>query len=80
MEGASIFSALLGTAALYVYWIFYAATAIASAFYVYQDAIKQSRMALGIHPYWWAAFALLGSIWTLVGYWLMQHSSLRKPE
>jgi amino acid transporter len=70
----------LGTAAIAVYYIFYILTNIACAYYIYQDAIKQDRRPLNIHPYWWAAFGAIGGIWVLVGYWLMQHSSLRKSE
>ena len=69
---------LFGSAALYLYWLLYVATSLGSAFYVYQDAIRQPRRALNISPYWWAAFALIRSIWTLAAYWLMQHSSLAK--
>jgi hypothetical protein len=75
----SIYQALLGTAGLYTYWVLYVATGIACAYYVYQDAIKQDRRTLNIHPYWWAALALIGGVWTLLAYWLIQHSTLKKP-
>jgi len=80
MKEDSIYQALLGAVGLYAYWILYILTGIACAYYVYQDSLRQDRRALGIHPYWWAAFALLGGVWTLLAYWVMQHSTLRKPS
>ncbi len=80
MEDHSIYQALLGAAGLYAYWILYILTGIVSAYYVYQDSIRQERRALNIHPYWWAAFGLLGGVWTLLVYWLMQHSTLTRPS
>lgn len=80
MKEESIYQALLGAAGLYTYWALYILTGIACAFYVYQDAIKQSRRVLNVHPYWWAAFALIGGVWTLVAYWLLQHSTLGKSR
>ncbi len=76
MEEHSIFQALLGTTGLYTYWALYVATSIGCAYYVYQDAIKQARLVLNIHPYWWAALTLIGGVWTVLAYWLMQHSTL----
>lgn len=55
-EEDSIYQALLGAAGLYAYWILYILTGIVCAYYVYQDSLRQERRALGIHPYWWAAF------------------------
>lgn len=80
MEEISAFQSILGTIAIFAYWIIYIAVGFASAFYVYQDAIKQDQRALNIHPYWWAIFALIGSVWALAAYWLMQHSSLGKQQ
>ncbi len=80
MTEESIYQALLGAAGVYnTYWILYMLTGIACAYYVYQDSLRQNRRALMIHPYWWATFALLGGVWTLLAYWVMQHSKLRKP-
>jgi hypothetical protein len=80
MKEESIYQALLDAAGLYTYWVLYILTGITCAYYVYQDAIRQNRRALNIHPYWWAVFGLIGGVWTLVGYWLMQHSTLNKSE
>lgn len=78
MEDHSIYSALLGAAGLYAYWTLYVLTGVVSAYYVYHDSIRQESKALNIRPFWWAAFALIGGVWTLPAYWVMQHSSLRK--
>lgn len=78
VEEPSLYQALLGAAGLYVYWGLYIATGVACAYYVYQDAIKQSHVSLNIHPYWWAALTLIGGVWSLLAYWIMQHSSLVK--
>ena len=80
MAEYSMYQALLLTASLFISWIVYIVTGIACAYYVYQDAIKQVRRVLKIHPYWWAAFALMGGVWTLIAYWIMQHSTLVKKD
>ena len=80
MEEHSIYQALLGTAGLYTYWALYIATGIACAYYVYQDSIKQPRRVLNIHPYWWAALTLIGGVWAVMAYWIMQHSSFAKTR
>lgn len=61
-----------------LYWAAYILTGIASAYFIYQDAIKQAKLALNISPYWWAFFALFGSFYTIAIYWLMQHSGLSR--
>lgn len=71
-------SITLASTWIYVYWFVYAIANLGCAYFVYQDAIKQNRRALNIGPYWWAFFSLLGGIWSLLVYWLMQHSSLSK--
>lgn len=76
MEEHSVFQALFGTVGLYTYWLLYGATALACAYYVYQDAIKQARRALNISPLCWAALAMVSGIWAVAAYWVMQHSSL----
>ncbi|MDB6061742.1 MAG: hypothetical protein JWM78_1845 [Verrucomicrobiaceae bacterium] len=78
MENHSIFQAFFGTAGIFVYWALYVATAFACAYYVYQDSIKQNRLPLKIHPYWWAAIALIGGVFAVLAYWVMQHSTLAK--
>ena len=78
MEEQSFAQALFTGAWMYVYWILYAITNVGCAYFVYQDAIKQNRRALNIGPYWWAMFSLIGGVWPLLVYWLMQHSTLSK--
>lgn len=83
MEDSSIFQMLLATisaGSLSAYWSLYALTGIACAYYVYKDAKKQGCLALNIRPCWWAVFSLIGGVWALVAYWLLQHSTLRKFE
>jgi hypothetical protein len=80
MDGSSFAGAVFSSAWLYIYWILYGLTNCACAYFVYQDAIKQNSRALNIGPYWWGAFSLLGGVWTLLAYWLMQHSTLVKPR
>jgi hypothetical protein len=43
---------------------------------VYQSAVLRKRAALNIGPYWWVLFTLVGGVWTLLIYWLMEHSTL----
>jgi hypothetical protein len=64
------------TIGLFLYWILYGLTNFGCAYFVYQDAIKQEKRALNIGPYWWGIFSILGGVWTLLAYWLMQHSTL----
>ena len=80
MGEPSFFQAILGTVGVYIYWVLYVLTSVACAYFVYQDAIKQPRLELKINPYWWAAFALIGGVWTTLVYWLMQHSTLSKSQ
>lgn len=75
MESQSLTT--LGTGVT-IYWALYAITNIGCAYFVYQDAIKQTHRALNIGPYWWALFTVIGGVWPLIAYWLMQHSSLSK--
>ncbi len=78
MEEFSIFHSLLGSAGLYTYWALYILTGLACSYYVYQDVIKQTQRVLNIHPYWWVLFTLIGGVWTLLAYWIMQHSSIAR--
>jgi len=59
-----------------IYWVLYAITNLGCAYFVYQDAMKQSRHALNIGAGWWALFCIIGGVWPLLVYWVMQHSSL----
>ena len=61
-----------------LYWVLYAITNIGCAYFVYQDAIKQSLLPLNVGPFWWGLFSLIGGVLPLAAYWLMQHSSLAK--
>lgn len=73
-------SPFLGAVGLYIYWALYVGTGIACAYYVYQDVITRAHRALNIHPYWWAALTLIGGIWAVLAYWIMQHSTLARCE
>ena len=78
MEQPSFFQAIFGSAAVYFYWVVWIFTNIACTYFVYQSAIRRTSPALNIGAYWWAVFTLLGGIWTLFIYWLMEHSSLSR--
>jgi hypothetical protein len=58
------------------YWIAHAIAIVAAAYFVYQSAVRRKRAALNIGPYWWVLFTLVGGVWTLLIYWLMEHSTL----
>ena len=58
------------------YWIAHAIAIAVAAYFVYQSAVRRKRAALNIGPYWWALFTLVGGVWTLLIYWLMEHSTL----
>jgi hypothetical protein len=76
MEQSSLFGAILNGAFIYAYWAAWGATNIACAYFVYQSAIRRTRAELGIGPYWWALLTLIGGVWTLLIYWLIEHSTL----
>lgn len=76
MEEPSLFSTLFGATWVYAYWAVWATINIASAYFVYQAAIRRERAALNIGPYWWALFTLVSGIWALLIYWLIEHSTL----
>ena len=65
---------------LIVYWIVWLMMGVASAYYVYQDGIKIMPLKLKVHPGWWALFCLVFSVWGLLAYWVMHHSSLALHE
>jgi len=58
------------------FWIIRVVVILACAYFVYHSAIRRKRAALNIGPYWWVLFTLVGGIWTLLIYWLMEHSTL----
>jgi hypothetical protein len=76
MEPTSFIGAIFGAVWIYAYWIVWGLTSVACAYFVYQSAIRRKQAALGIGAYWWAFFTLLGGIWTLLIYWLIEHSTL----
>ena len=76
MEQPSFLGSILPGALLYAYWAAWGLISIACAFFVYQSAIHRKRAALGIGPHWWAFFTLIGGVWTLLIYWLIEHSTL----
>ena len=76
MDQPSFLGSILPGALLYLYWAAWGIISIACAFFVYQSAIRRKRSALNIGPYWWAFFTLIGGIWTLLIYWLIEQSTL----
>ena len=76
MEQPSFVGAVFGAAWIYAYWIGWGLTSLASAYFVYQSAIRRKSAALNIGAYWWALFTLVGGIWTLLIYWVIEHSTL----
>ncbi len=58
------------------YWIIWLLTNIGCTYFVYQSAIHRQHATMGINAYWWAIFSLLGGIWTLLIYWLIEQSML----
>jgi uncharacterized membrane protein len=64
------------------YWgtlliLFYFVVAAYAAIAVYRDAQKNRDLFLGLHPIWWAAMTLVGSITGVVAYWALHYSNLR---
>jgi H+/Cl- antiporter ClcA len=76
MEHPPFLDGGLGTAWNVVFWIARAIAIGACAYFVYHSAIRRKRATLNIGPYWWVLFTLVGGIWTLLIYWLMEHSTL----
>ncbi len=76
MEQTSLFGAVFGAAWVYLYWGAWGLTSIACAYFVYQDAIRRKHAALKIGAYWWALFTLIGGVWSLLAYWLIERSTL----
>lgn len=80
MDQPSVFSAIFGAAAVYLYWGVWILTNLGCAYFVYQSAIRRKSSALNISAYWWALFTVFGGVWTLLVYWLMEHSSLARRD
>ena len=76
MESPPFLEGGLGTVWNTLFWIVRAVAIIACAYFVYHSAVRRRHAALNIGPYWWLLFTLVGGIWTLLIYWLMEHSSL----
>ena len=76
MESPPFFGAPFGTVWNSVYWIVRAIAIVACAYFVYQSAIRRRHAALNIGPYWWVLFTVVGGIWTILIYWVMEHSTL----
>jgi len=48
---------------------------------VYRDACKLPKTFLNIKPIWWAAATvLLGSVWVVLVYWLIHHSTISNRD
>ena len=76
MDQPPFFGAGFGTAWNALFWGIRAIAIVAAAYFVYQAAIRRKRAALNIGPNWWVLFTLVGGVWTLLVYWLMEHSTL----
>jgi hypothetical protein len=66
-----------------VFWAAHAIATVACAYFVYQSAIRRKQAAMDIGAFWWVLFTLVGGIWTLFVYWIMEHSTLsarRSPD
>jgi hypothetical protein len=74
---------VLGTLWSSVFWVAHAIAIIAAACFVYRSAVRRTQAAMGIGALWWVLFTLVGGIWTLFVYWIMEHSTLstrRSPD
>lgn len=79
MEQNFFLHVLFSWAPISVYWLIcFILPGGVSAYYVYQDGIKRMPLALNVHPGWWALICFSSSVWGLLAYWIMQHSSLAK--
>ena len=56
------------------------AVAIVAAVFVYRDAEDRDDLFLNLHPAWWAAAALVFSLYGVVLYWLLHHSGFAKDK
>ena len=76
MDQPPFFGPGFGTVWNVVFWVIRAIAVVAAAYFVYHAAIRRKRAALNIGPNWWVLFTLVGGIWTVLVYWLMEHSTL----
>ena len=76
MAQITFFQTFFGAGLLYFYWMIWIVSNIACAYFVYQSALRRTAPALNINAYWWALFTLMGGIWALFVYWVMEHSTL----
>jgi hypothetical protein len=66
-----------GTLLVLLYFVVAAYAAVA----VYRDAQRKGHeLFLGLHPIWWAAMTLIGSITGVVAYWALHYSNLRQSS
>ena len=56
------------------------AVAIIAAVFVYRDAENRDDLFLNLHPAWWAAAALVFSLYGVVLYWLLHHSGFTRSR
>ena len=65
------------TFVVYLYYIAWVILGIIGSVWVYQDAKKLPELFLNSKPIWWAiATILLGSVWVILAYWLIHHSTI----
>jgi hypothetical protein len=76
LEPPPFFGETVGAIWRLLYWIARVIVVIGCAYFVYHSAIRRKRPAMNIGPYWWTLFTVVGGIWTLLIYWLMEHSTL----
>ena len=71
------FTSLTGTWGVFLLILYFAFAAYA-AVAVYRDATERDDLFLRLHPLWWAAMTVIGSITGVVAYWVLHYSSLRQ--
>ena len=76
MEQPPFIGGGLGTVWNSLFWIARAIAVVAAAYFVYRSAVRRKRAVMNIGPNWWVLFTLVGGLWTLLIYWLMEHSTL----
>ncbi len=72
--------AVLGGLFGFLFWALAVVVTIVLAVLVYRDADKHRRNVMGITPPLWLLIVLFTSFLGVVGYWLMNHSSLASGE
>jgi len=62
---------------VYMYYIAWAILGVFGSVWVFRDANKLPVLFLNSKPIWWAiATILLGSVWVILVYWLIHHSTI----